>query len=659
MDLNKQKRMQELVQKLSEASYAYYQKASEIMSNFEYDALYDELVALEKETGVVLSQSPTQRVGYEVVSALPKVVHPEPMKSLDKTKSAEELADWLGDQEGLLSWKLDGLTVVLTYENGRLKQAATRGNGEVGEDITPNARVFRNVPLTIPAKGKIVVRGEAILSYESFEKTNRLLPAEAQYKNPRNLCSGSVRQLDSSVTASRNVDFLAYFGIFDEETTRAADGFGDSKEKEWQFLKEQGFSLVEFQRVNRENLQDKIREFTQKAALYPYPVDGLVVCYDSLSYAESLGSTAKFPRHSMAFKWQDETAQTIVREIEWSPSRTGTITPVAVFDSVELEGTSVSRASLHNLSVMDELHIHVGDAVTVYKANMIIPQIAENLSPSLFSEEPPAFCPCCGAPTVIKESGESRVLFCENNVCPAKTLKSLEHFASRDAMNMEGLSEATIATLVDADLLKDYAGFYTLENFAPTIAALPGFGEKSCEKLLSAIDSTRKTPLWRFISGLGISGIGSAMAKLLAKTYQGSLEALMKADVENLMAIDTVGEVLAENITHFFANPVTRDLVLRTAVFLTFEDETLQASGDDSLRGLTFVITGSLNHFENRDALKAVIEAKGGKVASSVSKNTKALINNDLTSTSNKNMTARELGIAILSEEDFMNQYLR
>lgn len=644
-------RMKELSELLRAASKAYYQDAEEIMSNFEYDMLYDELVELEKRTGTVLAGSPTQRVGYEVVSALPKVRHPEPMKSLDKTKEIDELIAWMGSQDALLSWKLDGLTCVLTYENGRLVQAATRGNGEVGEDITPNAKCFKEgVPLQIPYTGRLTVRGEAIISYPEFERVNRELEADAQYKNPRNLCSGSVRQLNSAVTATRGVSLIVYLAIPEDDGI-----FEDSKEKSWAFLKEQGFTVVDYARVNAGTLRDAVADFTARVPDFVFPVDGLVLTYDSLSYAASLGSTAKFPRHSIAFKWQDENADTHIDHIEWSPSRTGAINPVAVFDPVELEGTTVRRASVHNVSMMEELQLGVGDLVSVYKANMIIPQISENKTRSGPAPCPDA-CPRCGGRTEIRIKENAKVLYCTNPACPAKSLMSLVHFVSRQAMNIDGLSEMTLAKFLEMDYINTFADLYRLGAHRAQIAELEGFGEKSCEKILAAVEKSKDTELWRVLSGIGIPGVGEAGAKVLAKRFK-TPEALIAADTAEIAAIDGFGDILAQGVADFFAPAENRAMLADLLSYLNLKEEAAEESAQN-LAGLTFVITGSLNTYENRDALKAVIEARGGKVSGSVSKNTSYLINNDIASNSSKNKTAKELGVPIIDEAAFNGQFL-
>lgn len=640
-------RMEELIHILNEASYAYYQTDQEVMSNLEYDALYDELETLEKESGIVLSGSPTKRVGYEVVSSLPKVTHAAALKSLDKTKDVQALAAWLGEREGILSWKLDGLTVALTYEGGELVLAATRGNGEVGEDITPNARVFRNVPLQIPYRGRLTVRGEALISYPDFQRINESLEEGEQYKNPRNLCSGSVRQLDSRITAQRGVYFITYALVsFDGDEAI----FSDSKEKQLAFLKGQGFTLVEYEKLTGEEVPEAVLRFAQKTQDLIFPVDGLVLTLDSMALSEALGSTAKFPRDSMAFKWQDEQAKTRLKEIEWSPSRTGLINPVAIFEPVELEGTTVQRASLHNVSILQELELGIGDEITVYKANMIIPQVAENLTRSA-SAEIPQTCPRCGGKTQVVEREDVKVLICTNPSCPAKLLKALEHFVSRQAMNIEGLSEATLQRMAEKGWLHNFGDLYRLQEHRQEIAKMEGFGDKSCEKLLDSIEKSRNRELYRLIHALGIPGIGAAGAKLLAKSFEYRLERIMEADQERLAQIDGIGPVLAESIFLFFKQEENRNMIEDLLQYIEFLPE---ESVQQTLAGKTFVITGSLQHFENRDALKAILEARGAKVASSVSAKTSYLVNNDVESQSSKNKKAKELQIPIIDEEQLL-----
>ena len=620
------------------------------MSNFEYDSLYDELVFLEEETGIVLSDSPTRKVGYEPVSFLPKFTHPSPMLSLSKTKDREELKAWLKDKEGLLSWKLDGLTVVLTYDNGRLSNAVTRGNGEVGEVITQNAECFKNLPVGISYKGHLVLRGEAVISYSNFEMINsKIENPDEQYKNPRNLCSGSVRQLDPKITAQRNVFFFAFSLVEANDVD-----FKNSRFEQMRFLSELGFETVHEERVNKDNLLEKIEWYAEEIKTYDIPSDGLVLMYDDIAYGNSLGTTAKAPRNAIAFKWQDEQAETTLRMIEWSPSRTGLINPVAVFDSVELEGTSVSRASVHNISVMRSLKLGVGDRILVYKANMIIPQISSNLTCSN-NVEIPEICPICGEKTVIESTDGTDVLMCKNELCPVKQEKALALFASRNAMNIDGVSEETIVKFIEKGFIKEYADFFRLEQYKSDIVSMEGFGIKSYENIIASCENAKKTTLPRLLYALGIENVGVANAKLIASFYDYDFEKIRNASVAELSSIDQVGEVIATSIYRFFRNEKRiREI---DNLLNCIEIEKVVSDVEKDLIGKTFVITGSLEKFENRDALKDIIEQRGGKVAGSVSAKTEALINNDVNSTSGKNKKAKELGIRIISEEDFLNEF--
>lgn len=646
--MDKTARMRELIPVLREASRAYYQESREIMTNEQYDRLYDELVRLEKETGTVLAGSPTAFVGYEVVSALPREAHETPALSLDKTKDVAALADFLGDHEGLLSWKLDGLTIVLTYEGGVLQKAVTRGNGEIGEVVTGNARTFVNLPARIPYTGKLILRGEAVIRYSDFERLNAELDDEdAKYKNPRNLCSGSVRQLDASVTAARSVNLVA-FALIDAPGV----DFEDSMEKQLEFLDAQGFETVERIRVNRETAADAVKQFSERILHYDIPSDGLVLTLDELSYGASLGRTAKFPRNAIAFKWQDEMAETTLRNIEWSASRTGLINPVAVFDPVELEGTSVSRASVHNISIVEELALGIGDTVRVYKANMIIPQIAENLTKSGTAPVPDT-CPVCGAPTEVHENNGVKTLHCTNPDCPARQIKRFDLFASRNALKIDGLSESTMEKLIDRGFIRTLPDLFRLQRHKAEITEMEGFGEKSFENLTAAVDRARNTTLTRLITGLGIPEIGTAGARLLARRFK-TIGALRSSSLEDLTAIDGIGEKMAVGIRAFFTDDKKMEELDALLTELTVEEEQAEETVSSAIAGKTFVITGAVHHFENRDALKAFIEERGGHAAGSVSKNTDYLINNDVNSTSSKNKKARELGIPILSEEDFL-----
>lgn len=642
-------RMKELIDILNKAASVYYQGKDEIMSNFEYDRMYDELSALEKESGLVLAGSPTQKVGYEVLSELPKQTHPSPMLSLDKTKQVDELSSWLGGKEGLLSWKMDGLTVVLTYENGELLNAVTRGNGVVGEVITNNAKVFKNLPVNIPFKGRMVLRGEAIITYSEFKKINALLSEEEQYKNPRNLCSGSVRQLNNEITAKRNVELYAF-------TLVEAEGvdFKNSQQNKMEFMKEQGFQTVEYKVVTAKNIYETVEWFSEKVKTNDFPSDGLVLLYDDISYGESLGSTAKFPRNAIAFKWADETAKTKLTEVEWSASRTGLINPVAIFEPVELEGTTVSRASVHNISIVKELKLGIGDTIEVYKANMIIPQIAQNLTKS-GSLAIPDKCPVCGEKTSIHKENDVEVLFCENPDCLAKKIKSISLFVSRDAMNIDGMSEATIEKFISKGFLHELADLFKLNRYKDEIISMDGFGEKSYEKLVKAAETAKITTTAKFIYSLGIANIGLSNAKMVCKAFSNDLEKIRHASIDKLVEIDGVGEIIAESFVKFFANENNNHMVDDLLDIVTLEDEENDNAND--MEGMNFVITGSVNHFSNRSEVKELIEGRGGKVTGSVTSKTKYLINNDSTSNSSKNKKAKELGVQIITEDEFIDMF--
>lgn len=642
------KRMKELGKKLREASRAYYQEDREIMPNVEYDALYDELSALEEETGIVLADSPTVNVGYEAVDQLPKEEHERPMLSLDKTKDREALREFVGEHPTLLSWKLDGLTIVLTYENGELVKAVTRGNGIVGEVITNNARVFKNIPLKISFRGRLVLRGEAIITYSDFEKINETIgDADAKYKNPRNLCSGSVRQLNNEITAKRNVRFYAFSLV-------SAEGvdFQNSREVQFQWLNAQGFDVVEYRKVTADTLDEAMDYFAEAVTKNDFPSDGLVALYDNIAYGESLGTTAKFPRNAMAFKWADEMRDTKLLEIEWSPSRTGLINPVAVFEPVELEGTTVSRASVHNISIMKELKLGIGDTICVYKANMIIPQIAENLTGS-GNAPVPHICPACGQETVVKKENDVECLFCVNPGCPAKKIKSFGLFTSRDAMNIDGLSEATLEKFIARGFIHDFGDIFEISRYRDEIVEMEGFGQKSYDNLIESLERAKETTLPRVIYSLGIANIGLANAKVICRYFNNDLEKIRHASLEEISEIDTIGPVIAGNLVSYFQDEENNRRLDHLMSFLHIQDE--GSKQEQIFAGMNFVITGSLVHFGNRSEAKELIESLGGKVTGSVTKKTNYLINNDIQSSSSKNKKARELGIPILSEEDFLN----
>ena len=640
------KKMKELGEKLREASRAYYQEDREIMSNVEYDALYDTLSALEKETGIVLAESPTVNVGYEAVEQLPKEEHERPMLSLDKTKEREALREFIGEHPTLLSWKLDGLTIVLTYENGELIKAVTRGNGIVGEVITNNARVFKNIPLKISFKGRLVLRGEAIITYSDFEKINETIgDADAKYKNPRNLCSGSVRQLNNEITAKRNVRFYAFSLV-------SAEGvdFRNSREVQFRWLNEQGFEVVEYRKVTAGTLDEAMDYFAEAVTTNDFPSDGLVALYDDIAYGESLGTTAKFPRNAMAFKWADEMRDTRLLEIEWSPSRTGLINPVAIFEPVELEGTTVSRASVHNISIMKKLKLGIGDTIRVYKANMIIPQIAENLTGS-GNASIPHTCPACGQETVVKKENDVECLFCVNPGCPAKKIKSFGLFTSRDAMNIDGLSEATLEKFIARGFIHDFGDIFEISRYKDEIVEMEGFGQKSYDNLMESLERAKETTLPRVIYSLGIANIGLANAKVICRHFDNDLDRIRHASLEEVSDIDTIGPVIAGNLVAYFRDEDNDRRLDHLMSFLHIQEDSPKQ--EQIFEGMNFVITGSLVHFGNRSEAKELIESLGGKVTGSVTKKTNYLINNDIQSNSSKNKKARELGIPILSEEDF------
>lgn len=645
-------RMKELVARLREASKAYYAQDKEIMSNFEYDKLYDELSDLEQETGMVLTGSPTINVGYEAVDELPKEAHESPMLSLGKTKEREELKDWIGDKEGVLSWKLDGLTIVLTYQGGELLKAVTRGNGEVGEVITNNAKVFKNIPLRIRYQGELILRGEAVITYQDFEEINsHIEDVDAKYKNPRNLCSGSVRQLNNQITAERNVRFYAFALVKADKVD-----FDNSREKQFEFLQEQGFDVVQYLKVDAENIIDAVADYETRVQTYEVPSDGLVLTYDDIAYGRSLGRTAKYPRDSIAFKWADEIRETTLKEIEWSASRTGLINPVAIFEPVELEGTTVSRASVHNISILKGLKLGIGDRITVYKANMIIPQIAESLTGSDDLEIPDT-CPVCGGKTELRAVNEVQSLYCTNPDCDAKKIKSFTLFVSRDAMNIDGLSEATLEKFIGKGFLHQYQDMFHLDRHKSEIVEMEGFGERSYKKLIDGIEKARNVELPNLIYSLGIANIGLANAKVICKYFRYDIDVMRHAAVEELSEIDGIGEVIAKAFVDYFSDEkndeIFENLLKEVHIIIEEIDESEQ-----TLDGKTFVVTGSLNHFGSRNELKDLIEKKGGKVAGSVSAKTVCLINNDAESNSSKNKKAKELSVPILTEEQFMTEYL-
>lgn len=644
----KKQRMLELIELLNRASKAYYQEATEIMSNYEYDKLYDELLALERELGITLASSPTVNVGYEVLSDLPKERHEKPMLSLDKTKEVSRLKEFLGDQRAFISWKLDGLTIVLTYRNGELVKAVTRGNGEIGEVITNNARTFKNLPLKIAYQGELILRGEAVIGYKDFEKINEEIEdADAKYKNPRNLCSGSVRQLNNEITAKRNVKFFAFSLVKADDVD-----FANSRIRQMEWLREQGFEVVEGYEVTADTIEEKVAYFAEEIANNDFPSDGLVLVYDDIAYGQSLGRTSKFPRDSFAFKWADEIRETTLLSIEWSPSRTGLINPVAIFEPVELEGTTVSRASVHNISIMEELELGIGDKIEVYKANMIIPQIASNLTRSGVKDIPTE-CPACHGRTEIRQVSDTKALYCTNEDCSAKHLKAFALFVSRDALNIDGLSEATLEKFIAKGFIRAFSDIFHLDRYREEIQSMEGFGEKSYENLQKSIEKAKVTTLPRLIYGLGIAGIGLANAKVLCKEFQYDIDRMLHLTEEDLSSVSGIGPVLAGAYVAYFSKEQHVEELRRLLAELDIPEEERSAEAQ-IFENMTFVITGSVEHFSNRNEVKEVIESRGGKVTGSVTAKTDYLINNDVNSTSSKNKKAKELGIPIITEEAFL-----
>ncbi len=646
-DLELSIKIRSLTERLNEARKAY-ETGTAIMSDREYDALYDELLEIEQRTGIILEDSPTQNVGYTVLDSLEKVPHERPMLSLDKTKEVSKLKSFLDKEEGLLSWKLDGLTVVLKYQGGLLNQALTRGNGLIGEDITHNAKHFKNLPKKIAHTGELIIRAEAVISYKEFEKINE--DSQEKYKNPRNLCSGTVRQLNSEIVAKRSIDLFAFSLVKSDETF-------EKKSQGLLWLQGLGFQIVGYEMVTAATVEEKVLDFEQKISQNEYGSDGLVLTYDDIAYSLSLGQTSKFPRDSIAFKWRDELSETTLLEVSWNTSRTGLINPVAVFEPVELEGTTVRNASLHNLSILEELELGIGDTITVYKANMIIPQVADNLTRSNQIDIPKS-CPVCGSDTEIVTNITVKSLYCSNPNCRAQLVHSLTHYCCRDACNIENLSEATIEKFVDQGFIEDFSDIYKLPDHEEAILELEGFGRRSYDRLMESIEKSKTLPLFRLIYALGIHHVGLSNAKLLCKHY--SLDEIRSISVEQLVAIDGFGEVIANSIVKYFSNQENQSLLGRLLSYVEILPDKTHVQGDTSdqsqlpLKGLSFVITGTLNHFENRGLLESLIEEKGGSVSKSVSKNTSYLINNDQDSASSKNKKALSLGIQIISEDAFL-----
>lgn len=656
---DKASRMKQLVAKLNEARRVYEQGTDEIMSNLEYDRLYDELLKLEQELGTYLPNSPTHNVGYEVVSALQKEKHETPMLSLDKTKSTDAIKSFIGNKKCIASWKMDGLTVVLTYNNGKLDKAVTRGNGEIGEIVTHNARTFKNLPKEIEFKGKLVLRGEAIITYTDFNKINSSLGSGVEnYKNPRNLCSGSVRQLDSSIANNRSIRWFAFELV-------SADGKSpNSVEQSFEWLKRQGFQTVEYMVINQSNFLSVMSYFSSKVSKIDIPSDGLVFTYDDVAYGKSLGRTSKFPRHSMAFKWQDDEAESRLINIEWQVGKTGIITPVAIFEPVDIEGSTVSKASLHNLSILMETlgRPYKGEKIRVFKANMIIPQIScgEKLQPNQINAiriSIPDQCPCCGGETEVQIDPKSGVqtLWCSNIDCPAKGSRLFKHFVSRDAMNIDGISDATLNRFIEEGLISTFADIYRLSDHMEKIVNMDGFGYKSYENMINSINKSRKVKPANLINALSIPNVGLATAKLICRNFGNDIEKVVAASYSEIDSINGVGDVIASNFVNYFNNKENVDNFIDLYRQLVIEQEKI--STNTSMNGVVICVTGDVYIFPNRRAIKDLVENLGGKLTGSVSRSTSYLVTNDTTSGSRKNKAAQEYGIQILTEKQFIDKF--
>lgn len=649
--MDKVKRIKELVEQLNEYRDAYYNEARSDVSDAEYDRLFDELSELENETGVVYTNSPTQSVGYEVKSELEKVKHSHPMLSLDKTKSVDDLVKFARDKDCILSLKMDGLTCLLTYENGELVQAETRGDGEIGELITHNARVFDNIPLSIDYKGHFEIEGEAIITYEDFDKINKSLPDDKKYKNPRNLASGSVRQLDSKIAAQRHIKFIAW----KVPTEIASNSFINRL----QYAVELGFDTVPFLSIrgnyNAEFINIVIEQLQRRANERSFPIDGLVATYNDITYGELLGMTGHHPKHSIAFKFYDEEVETVLKNIEWSMGKIGSLTPVAIFDPVEIDGTMVERASLHNVSILTKLDLQIGDTIIVYKANQIIPQVKENLSAKDRESayiRIPSQCPVCESPTQIVKENDSEVLMCTNPHCKGKLLGRVSHFVSKKGMDISGLSEETIKKFIELGWIAEITGIYNLDQYYDRLSTMSGFGKKSVDKLRKSIETSKTVRLDKFIASLSIPGIGTSQSKELVKAF-GAWDKFRDASIGyyNFTQLDGFGDVLNNNIHSWFED--MSNIADYLASLMTFESED-NSKTNNSLNGKSFVVTGKVYKFKNRDEVKEAIEKFGGKVTGSVTKSTFALINNDIESNSSKNKKAKELGVQIINEEQLI-----
>ena len=657
--------IKQLVELLNKANKAYYEKSNPIMTDREYDQLYNELVSLEKETGVILSGSPTQYAGYNIESKWDKITHEFPALSLNKTKDRNELVNWLGDKEGVLSWKEDGLTMIMSYDNGSLSTLASRGNGIVGENLTKNARYIHGIPLEIPYKGHLVVRGEALISYKTFEEINNLIENEEdRFKTPRNLASGTIRNLDSKIVANRNIEVKAFELVY-------ADNMPKTYTEALNWLYDLGFDVVEYKEVTKDSLLEIIEWFESKIKDNEYSSDGLVLVYNDIAYGKSLGTTSKFPLSGIAFKWNDDTYETTVTGIEWYASR-NSLNPVLVFNTVNIDGSDINKASIHNVNIMKSLELGIGDTVEIYLANKIIPQVADNQTRSNTFEIPDK-CSVCGSPTEIitSEDGITQILVCTSESCPGKLLGKLKLFCSKEGMDIEGLSEATLQTFIDKGWLKDISDIYKLHLHETQMQHMKGFGKRSVTKLLNAIDESRTVTMANFIRALGIPLIGKTQSKALSDLCSGNIEKfedMVYCETDFSNKLDGFGEKRSNSILNWFGDETNFEIYNKLKKELTFiatdgfmnkpEGEDNMSENNNNykdLSGQMFVITGSLNHFANRDELKSLLESLGAKVSGSVSKKTTALICNDSDSGSTKSRKAAELGIPVWTEDELLN----
>lgn len=639
------------VRELNRASEAYYNTEQPIMSDAEFDNKLEELRQWEEETGIILANSPTHNVGYSVADELKEVEHNHPMLSLDKTKSVDELIEFIGNKNCFLSVKADGLTTSLHYINGKLIGAETRGDGVRGTECLQNVLTMKNVPKEIPYKEELIIDGETIIGWDTFREINDNLPEDKKYKHPRNLVSGSLQLLDSKEAASRNMRFIAW---------RVIKGFEHKTPSEDLFkAKDIGFEIIPIlksPRINKkEELTILLNHIRESADSHNIPYDGAVMAVDDYKIAESMGRTDKFFRHSLAYKYEDELFETVLTDIEWNTSKTGLINPVAIFQSVDLNGAITTRATLHNITYIKDMMLGIGDRIRVYRSNMVIPKVHDSIDKSgNFSI--PDKCPICGHPTRIIKENDSEVLMCENPDCNGKLLGKLVHATSRNALDIENLSETTIEKFINLGWLNSIQDIYHLSDHENEMKTLDGFGKKSVEKLLSSVEKSRKTSLERFIYSLSIPLIGKSASKDISKICKDSFDDLvdlMKSSPEKLLSIDGFGTTMMNSVAKWwYENSLWVYELSKEFAFEKSQPVSNEASS--TLEGKTFVVTGSVHHYKNREELQKDIISHGGNVASSVSAKTSYLINNDVNSTSSKNQKAKSLNIPIISEKDFL-----